>query len=117
MTAPLWCVGLYAAVAFCGQLYFPPPGESLEQQSRLTPQQAGFVPQVVKALETANAAPRWALWRDGHLVHVHGDFNQGSDVASNRKTWHAMAVGAAIQQGKIPSIQQKISVWNRELSG
>jgi len=97
------------------QFYFPPPGEGLEVQSRRTPEQAGFDPAVIQALE--DVAPRWALWRYGHLIHVKGDFNQKSDVASHRKTWHALTVGAAIRQGKIPSLHQKISVWNKELTG
>jgi CubicO group peptidase (beta-lactamase class C family) len=99
------------------KLYFPPPGESLEQQSRRPAEQAGFLPGVVAALDQAKVAERWALWRHGHLIHVKGDFNEKSDVASNRKTWHALTVGAAIQQGKIPSVRQKISVWNKELKG
>jgi CubicO group peptidase (beta-lactamase class C family) len=97
------------------QLHFPPPGESLAVQSHRTPAQAGFDPAVLSELE--DVATRWALWRHGHLIHVKGDFNKTGDVASNRKTWHALTVGAAIQQGKIPSIHQKISVWNQELSG
>ena len=96
-------------------LYFPPPGEGFEVQSERTPKQAGFNPAVIGDL--AGSGSRWALWRHGHLIHVEGDFNEIHDVASNRKTWHALAVGAAIQQGKIPSIDQKVSVWNRELSG
>jgi len=113
----LFC-SLWLAPACCltaQQLYFPLPGEGIDAQSRSTPAQAGFEPAVIAALE--DVAPRWALWRYGRLIHVKGDSNQTSDVASNRKTWHALTVGAAIQQGKIPSIQQKISVWNKELTG
>ena len=97
------------------KLYFPPPGESLVVQSRRTPEQAGFHPAVVR--ELAGSGSRWALWRYGRLVHVEGDFNEVHDVASNRKTWHALAVGAAIQQGRIPSVRQKVSLWNPELGG
>ena len=97
------------------RLYFPPPGEGLDVQSRCSPEEAGFDPAVMKALE--GVASRWALWRHGHLIHVKGDFNKAEDVASHRKTWHALTVGAAIQQGKIPSLDQKISVWNKELTG
>jgi CubicO group peptidase (beta-lactamase class C family) len=57
------------------------------------------------------------LWRHGYLVHVEGDFHQTTDVASLRKTWHAMIVGAAIKQGRIPSLDQKISTWLPELKG
>ena len=96
-------------------LYFPPPGEGLDVQSRVTPEEAGFDPRVIAALE--GVAPRWALWRNGRLVHVKGDFNQTSNVASHRKTWHALTVGAAIQLGKIQSLNQPISEWNKDLAG
>jgi len=104
-----------AVTVQAGTLYFPPPGEGLDVQSLRTPAQTGFREAVVKQLE--DVAPRWALWRAGHLVHVKGDFNQTQNVASNRKTWHALTVGAAIQQGKIPSLDQKLGVWNKELTG
>jgi CubicO group peptidase (beta-lactamase class C family) len=107
----LSAVALHAA----GPLYFPPPGEGLDMQSRRTPEQAGLEPAVIPALQ--NVADRWALWRDGHLVALKGDFNLPHDVASNRKTWHAMIVGAAVQQGRIPGVSQKLSVWNPELKG
>jgi len=68
----------------------------------------------LKAIMKSN---RWALWRHGYLVHVNGDFNKNTEVASLRKTWHALTVGAAIGQGKIPSIHQKINVWRKELTG
>ena len=61
--------------------------------------------------------PRWALWRHGYLIHVEGDFYEIRDVASLRKTWHAMIVGAAILQGKIPALDQKISEYEKELRG
>ncbi len=121
---PGWCTLALLLPLLCSvplaaaeKLYFPPPGETQDQQNRWTPKQAGFDGSLIKALEDARLAERWALWRYGHLIHVHGDFNQASDVASNRKTWHALAVGAALQQGKIPSIDQKVSVWNKELTG
>ncbi len=51
------------------------------------------------------------------MVHVEGDFNEATDVKSLRKTWHTLAVGAALEQEKIPSLRQKVSVWNKELKG
>ena len=110
-----WIRKIVEAVQPAKQFYFPPPGESLEAQSRRSPEQAGFDPKVIQELE--GAAARWALWRYGHLIHVKGNFNEVQEVASNRKTWHALTVGAAIKQGRIPSLRQKISVWNRELTG
>jgi CubicO group peptidase (beta-lactamase class C family) len=82
-------------------------------QRQVSPGEAGLKPAVIQKLD--GVAGRWALWHNGRLVHVKGDFNASGDVASNRKTWHAAAVGAAILQGRIPSIDQKISEWNPEL--
>jgi hypothetical protein len=52
-----------------------------------------------------------------YLLHVEGDATLTTDVASLRKTWRAMAVGAAIQQGRTPSHHQRIRVWLPHLSG
>ena len=111
----VFIVSLAPGARAAEQLYFPPPGESLDVQSRRSPVEAGFDPAVLGELE--GAASRWALWRNGYLIHVKGDFNQVQEIASNRKTWHALTVGAAVKQGKIPSYRQKISVWNKELTG
>ena len=94
-------------------LYFPPPGQGLDVQSRKTPAQAGLDPGIIAALK--GSGDRWALWRNGHLIHVEGDFNHRQDVWSNRKTWHAMTVAAAVQQGRIPSLDQSLAVWNAGL--
>ncbi|MEK6704724.1 MAG: hypothetical protein AABZ06_02965, partial [Bdellovibrionota bacterium] len=107
------------------RFYFPPPGQGLDKQDPRQPEKAGLDPAIVEQINNfagnnreergAGASQRWALWRHGYLIHLEGDFNQAVDVASLRKTWHAMMVGAAIKQGKIPSYNQKISVWQTEL--
>lgn len=89
--------------------YFPPPGEGLEQQQRRAPREVGLRDELVAALH--GKATRWALWRHGYLVHVEGDWNKTQDVASLRKTWHAMTVGAAIQQERIPTYCQPVRQW------
>jgi arylsulfatase A len=107
-------------------IYFPPAGQSMKNQDRRAPNEVGMEAAVVERIKTFVAenpytrrrvTPRWALWRHGRLVHVEGDFQQTVDVASLRKTWHAMLVGAAIKQGRIPSHQQQISRWLPELKG
>ena len=105
-------------------VHFPRPGHGVGTQSRRRPEQVGLDPEViprlrrfVQELPRQPRGKRWALWRHGYLLHVEGDFDKTVDVASLRKTWHAMAVGAAIKQGKIPSLDQKLSVWLPELSG
>lgn len=95
--------------------HFPPPGEGPEQQDRRNPREVGLDPAVIEQLR--GKATRWALWRHGHLVHVEGDFHHKQDVFSLRKTWHALAVAAAIKQGRIPSYHQKISEWEKDLTG
>ena len=96
-------------------IYFPPTGQDIDAQDQRSPQKVGLDPELLNELR--GKASRWALWRHGYLVHVEGDFNQKTEVASLRKTWHALTVGAAIKQGKIPSYHQKISKWNKELTG
>lgn len=98
-------------------IYFPPPGEALENQSRRSAQEVGLRGEVIDRLRVQPPAAMWALWRHGYLVHVEGDFNQPVEVKSLRKIWHALTVGAALGQGKIPSLQQKLSDWNKELTG
>jgi len=108
------------------KFYFPPPGQGLDKQDQRRPEEVGLDPAIVSQInqfvqsnkdERRGESQRWALWRHGYLIHVEGDFNQTVDVASLRKTWHALTVGAAIKQGKIPSYNQKISVWQTELEG
>lgn len=96
-------------------IYFPPPGEGFDRQSPHKPEAAGINPALVEKLKGKGA--RWALWRHGYLLHVEGDFNYVQRVASLRKTWHALTVGAAIKQGRIPSLDQKISVHETDLKG
>ena len=108
------------------KFHFPPPGQGLDNQDQRQPEEIGLDPAIVPRVsqfaqgnkdERRGESQRWALWRHGYLVHVEGDFNQTVDVASLRKTWHAMTVGVAIKQGRIPSYDQKISVWQTELKG
>ena len=106
------------------RFYFPPAGNSIRNQAICEPKDAGLNPDVISELNTYSVdnplkghAQRWALWRHGYLVYVEGDFNLAVDVASLRKTWHAIAVGAALKQGRIHSLDQKISSWEKELTG
>ena len=106
--------------------HFPRPGQAIENHDPRKPREVGLDPALIGHINEFIAAnpyrrskvsPRWALWRHGRLVHVEGNFHQTVDVASLRKTWHAMIVGAAIGEGKIPSLNQKVSTWLPELDG
>jgi CubicO group peptidase (beta-lactamase class C family) len=108
--------------------YFPPPGNHISHHNPHLPQEVGLNPQILEKIsdfiqsnpyERSGSIyePRWAIWRHGYLVHVEGDFYQKTDVASLRKTWHAMTVGAALKQGKIAGIDQIITGYLPELVG
>lgn len=94
---------------------FPKAEQGRTAWQQRTPPQAGLDPAIIASLE--GMAERWALWRDGRLIHVSGDFDHKQDVASLRKTWHAMTVGAALMQGKIKSLDEPISRWETDLTG
>jgi PKD repeat protein len=96
-------------------IYFPPAGESLSNQSLKSPGEVGLSDAVVADLTSVITSGRWALWRDGYLVHVEGDFNANDEVKSLRKIIHAATVGVAIQRHLVPSLDQKVSAWNPEL--
>ncbi len=107
-------------------MHFPGAGNTLAAHARWTPAQAGLDPSLAARVAAylrdhpytpRRTAPRWALWRHGRLVHIEGDFLEKADVASLRKTWHALIVGAAIQQGRISSPDEKIGRWLPELTG
>jgi CubicO group peptidase (beta-lactamase class C family) len=99
------------------RFYFPPPGASLEDQDQRAAQDVGLESEVVSKLNSQIPSGRWALWRHGYLIHVEGDFIQTTEVKFLRKTWHALTVGAALQQGRIQSLDQKISSWCEGLTG
>ena len=106
------------------QMHFPSAGQGIDLWDRCGPTDAGLDGGVVDAIQAfasahPNASPRcssrWGLWRGGRLIHAEVEdptcFTEIIDVASLRKTWHALIVGAAVLQGRIPSIDQKISEW------
>jgi hypothetical protein len=109
-------------------LYFPPPGNTETAWERHRPREAGLSDSVVQSVNewlTANPYTRngrkyefrWALWRHGYLLHAEGDFLRKADVASLRKTWYAMAVGAALRHGKIASLDEPLSRYEKDLKG
>ncbi|MBN1401463.1 MAG: serine hydrolase [Anaerolineae bacterium] len=104
--------------------YYPPPGAGIANQAQRDPTAVGLDPTLIERLTAFMAAhplegwaQRWALWRHGYLVHVAGDFHQTIDVYSLRKTWHALIVGAALQQGRLATLDEPISAWQTELTG
>jgi CubicO group peptidase (beta-lactamase class C family) len=98
-------------------VFFPATGESLGNQLTKTAAEVGLVTSAVSDIAAVVQSGRWALWRDGYLIHVDGSFNTNTEIKSARKTVHAATTGAALYQNLIPSLQQKVSVWNPELTG
>jgi hypothetical protein len=96
-------------------IYFPPPGQTLDMQNLKNLLEVGLADQLIPALSARTN--HWAVWRHGYLVHVQGNFNLNKWTKSLRKTFHAATVGAALQQGKIPSLDQPISFWQTNLTG
>ncbi len=94
---------------------YPTAQQGMAAWQRRSPTEAGLDPVVLRQLE--DRADRWALWRDGYLVHASGEFERKQDVASLRKTWHAMTVGAALSQGKIQSLDEPIHRFHADLAG
>jgi len=94
---------------------YPAAQQGAAAWQRRAPAEAGLDPALIGKLE--GTADRWALWRDGYLVHVAGDFDQKQDVASLRKTWHALTVGAALGQRKIQSLDEPIDRFHPDLTG
>ena len=93
--------------------YYPPPGETESFQSKKEPSQVGMSHKI----HNFRGPALWTLWRHGYLVRVQGSFNTKWEVKSARKTVHAALAGASLYQNKFPGINQKISVWNKELKG
>jgi CubicO group peptidase (beta-lactamase class C family) len=97
------------------EFYYPRSGGGIDSQELATPDSVDLRSNVIQALQ--GSADRWALWRNGRLVHVEGDLAKTVEVKSLRKTWHAMTVGAFIQDGLISSIHDPIGRWCPELKG
>lgn len=114
--APIERPALREALAPPG-VAFPPPGESPGVQPRKTPEQAGFRPEVLEALQQAIVGGRWALWRHGHLIHVEGAFDRTTEIKSAAKTFHAALVGAALEQGRIGSVDDDVAPFAPALVG
>ena len=122
------CIKVPSPTSKIPRYYFPPRGNNRKNHQERNPVDVGLNPTVISKLRSfirehpyvrnnRIQEARWALWRNGYLLHVEGDFYKKQDVASLRKTWHAMIVGAALKQGKIPSLQEKLSTRLETLHG
>ncbi len=109
-----------SGASVCQGVYYPPPGkQSLSYQKKKAAVEVGLKTTTVSALKNAIKKGRWALWREGYLVHVQASaaFNTNTEIASARKAFHAATIGGLIQLGKIYSLSQKVSDWNAGNSG
>ena len=112
-------MGLQLGIAgsAAADIYFPPQGESLGDQDQRSPAEVGLDAGLIDDLRNKINRGRWAVWRDGYLVHVEGNFNSTDEVKSTRKTFHAATLGAMIQLGLISSVNQNLDDWNAAQSG
>jgi hypothetical protein len=100
-----------------GGFYFPPRFQaSLSAQSRKRPEEVGLASDIERRLAGV-AGENWALWRHGYLVIQHGQWNKNDPTASLRKTWYAACVGAALSQGKISSMFDKVNKFQTSFKG
>jgi|GEM_PF-2588828 len=116
----------YFDTEFIDRYVYPQAGHDVGLWERVVPGAVGLNADVISEVDACVKAnpdgrkrrsQRWALWRHGYLVHAEGEFCDPVDVASLRKTWHAMILGASIQNGKISSYDQKVSEWQTDLEG
>ena len=116
----------YADTFLIDQYAYPKAGHDIDLWERAVPGAVGLDAGVISELDACVKAnyegskkreQRWALWRHGYLLHSEGDFHSPVDVASLRKTWHAMILGASILNGKVPSYDQLVSEWQTDLEG
>lgn len=116
----------YANTHLIDQYAYPGAGHDIDLWERVVPGAVGLDADVVLDIDTCVRAnpdarkrreQRWALWRHGYLVHSEGEFYDAVDVASLRKTWHAMILGASILNGKISDYDQKVCDYQTDLQG
>ncbi|NNJ96112.1 MAG: serine hydrolase [Gammaproteobacteria bacterium] len=111
------CPSLAHAQVGSNGVYYPPEGETISYQSIKQPAEVGLSTTTVSALQSVITGGRWALWRHGYLVHIEGDFNSNTDVDAVSTGIHAATVGVAVERSLILSLDEKLSVWNSELTG
>ncbi|MDP6037005.1 MAG: hypothetical protein QGG64_00485, partial [Candidatus Latescibacteria bacterium] len=94
----------YFDTEFIDRYVYPQAGHDVGLWERVVPGAVGLNADVISEVDACVKAnpdgrkrrsQRWALWRHGYLVHAEGEFCDPVDVASLRKTWHAMILGAS----------------------
>ncbi len=113
----LCCLSTAHATVGAHGINFPSAGQTLASQSTRLPAEVGLSSAVVSAMQSVITGGRWALWRHGYLIHVEGDFNLNSDIGAASMGIHAATTGVALERSLIPSLDEKLSIWNSELSG
>ena len=59
---------------------------------------------------------RGCIVRHGYMVYSWGDASRGGDVASAAKPWYAHFLFRAVEDGRIPSLDEKIVRWEPRLN-
>ena len=58
---------------------------------------------------------RGCVVRHGYMVYTWGDAGKRGDVASAAKPWYSHFLLKAIEDGKIPSVDQEVAEWEPRL--
>jgi len=104
-----WMVSTAQAVIGGGSVY---PGKNWAPR---TPAEVGLEAVKLDAFRDY-VGGRGCVVRSGYLVYAWGDVSQRADVASAAKPWYSHFLFKALEDGRIPSLEEKISRWEPRLN-
>ena len=76
---------------------------------------AGFDEAKLKAF-SSYVGGKGFVTRNGHGVYGWGSYTTRGDIASAAKPWYSFFLFKAIENGKIPNIDQKVNIWEIRLN-
>jgi CubicO group peptidase (beta-lactamase class C family) len=88
------------------------PGVAWETRS---PEQVGLDPGKLDEM-SAYIGGRGCVTRHGYMAYAWGDAAQRADVASASKPVNAHLLFKAVEEGRIPSLDQRVSAWEPRLN-
>ena len=88
------------------------PGVSWERRA---PEDVGLSPAKLDAFGDF-VGGRGCVVRHGCMVYTWGDVSKRGDIASAAKPWYSHFLFKALEDGKIPSLDQKVAEWEPRLN-
>ena len=79
------------------------------------PTEVGMVPEKLAALADY-AGGRGCVVRHGYMIYSWGSQSKRDYVCSAEKPWYAHFLWKALEDGKIPSLDQKVNLWEPRLN-